>query len=126
MQIRWMEFVANYDLNISYHPRKGNVVADALSLHNAEEDLDRDLEVSEPLRMQSVNQEGLFQMIQEEQKEDVDLKRIIKELGDSSETKETWLPYRIGWNIAMEWEDSSIKGPRFSRRDSKDGTPFLT
>jgi hypothetical protein len=28
---RWLELIKDYDLGISYHPRKANVVADALS-----------------------------------------------------------------------------------------------
>ncbi|KAL4347990.1 hypothetical protein GQ457_17G009610 [Hibiscus cannabinus] len=31
MQQRWMEFLKEYDLTIEYHPRKANVVVDALS-----------------------------------------------------------------------------------------------
>jgi len=30
-QGRWLEFLKDYDLKLSYHPRKANVVADALS-----------------------------------------------------------------------------------------------
>lgn len=30
-QRRWMEFLKYYDLVLSYHPRKANVVAEALS-----------------------------------------------------------------------------------------------
>jgi hypothetical protein len=30
-QHRWLELIKDYDLGINYHPRKGNVVADALS-----------------------------------------------------------------------------------------------
>jgi hypothetical protein len=30
-QRRWLELIKNYDLKINYHPRKANVVADALS-----------------------------------------------------------------------------------------------
>jgi hypothetical protein len=30
-QIRWLELIKDYDLDIQYHPRKANVVADALS-----------------------------------------------------------------------------------------------
>ena len=33
-QCRWLELVKDYDSNISYHPRKANVVADALSRNN--------------------------------------------------------------------------------------------
>ncbi|MCI44731.1 hypothetical protein A2U01_0065970, partial [Trifolium medium] len=30
-QRRWLEFLKDYDIELSYHPRKANVVADALS-----------------------------------------------------------------------------------------------
>jgi hypothetical protein len=30
-QRRWLELITDYDLGINYHPRKTNVVADALS-----------------------------------------------------------------------------------------------
>ena len=30
-QIRWLELIKDYDCTINYHPRKANVVADALS-----------------------------------------------------------------------------------------------
>ena len=30
-QRRWLELFKNYDCIVNYHPRKGNVVADALS-----------------------------------------------------------------------------------------------
>ncbi|MCI34022.1 hypothetical protein A2U01_0055240, partial [Trifolium medium] len=30
-QIRWLEFLKDYDFELSYHPGKANVVADALS-----------------------------------------------------------------------------------------------
>jgi hypothetical protein len=31
MQRRWLELIKDYDVGINYHPRKANVVADALS-----------------------------------------------------------------------------------------------
>lgn len=34
-QRRWMELVADYDLETAYHPRKANLVADALSRRRA-------------------------------------------------------------------------------------------
>ncbi|KAF8051557.1 hypothetical protein N665_1705s0002 [Sinapis alba] len=37
----WMEFVADYDLDIAYHPEKANLVADALSRRRAEVSSDR-------------------------------------------------------------------------------------
>jgi hypothetical protein len=30
-QRRWLELIQNYNLNVQYHPRKANVVVDALS-----------------------------------------------------------------------------------------------
>ena len=30
-QRRWLELIKDYDLDVHYHPRKANVVADALS-----------------------------------------------------------------------------------------------
>ena len=30
-QMRWLELIKDYDLNIQYHPGKANVVVDALS-----------------------------------------------------------------------------------------------
>ena len=30
-QRRWMKYLEDYDLTLHYHPRKANVVADALS-----------------------------------------------------------------------------------------------
>jgi hypothetical protein len=33
-QRRWLELIKDYELEVHYHPRKANVVADALS-HNA-------------------------------------------------------------------------------------------
>jgi hypothetical protein len=33
-QIRWVELIKDYDCEIDYHPRKANLVADALSRKN--------------------------------------------------------------------------------------------
>ena len=39
-QQRWLELIKDYSLEVHYHPRKGNVVADALSRksHQVEEE----------------------------------------------------------------------------------------
>lgn len=36
-QRRWMEYLEDYKLTMSYHPGKANVVADALSRKNREQ-----------------------------------------------------------------------------------------
>nr|GFD54292.1 putative reverse transcriptase domain-containing protein [Tanacetum cinerariifolium] len=48
---RWLELLKDYDTNIQYHPRKANVVADALSIKSGmivgikvEKEIIRDLE----------------------------------------------------------------------------------
>ena len=41
-QRRWMEFVADYDLEIAYHPGKANLVVDALSRRRAEVSAERE------------------------------------------------------------------------------------
>ncbi|KAF8082312.1 hypothetical protein N665_0834s0003 [Sinapis alba] len=86
-QRRWMKFVADCDLRIRYHPRKVNVVADALSPNKLETDLEKEVELlnqelkqvklavlegqmSEPLGVQAVKQASLIQRIQEEQMKD--------------------------------------------------------
>ncbi|KAL1193292.1 hypothetical protein V5N11_016119 [Cardamine amara subsp. amara] len=43
-QRRWMEFVADYDLEIAYHPGKANLVADALSRKRVAKDTEKDME----------------------------------------------------------------------------------
>ena len=62
-QRRWMELVADYDLEIAYHPGKANLVADALSRKRVALDLERDVEslVCEvsTLRLCAISQEPL-------------------------------------------------------------------
>ena len=75
-QRRWMEFVADYDLDIAYHPGKANLVADALSRRRAEvsaereagelEEMVRSLHLNtlvgqdEPLELEAVDQADLL------------------------------------------------------------------
>ncbi|XP_013630991.1 PREDICTED: uncharacterized protein LOC106336642, partial [Brassica oleracea var. oleracea] len=75
-QRRWMEFMADYDLKIQYHPCKANVVADALSRRKLASDVGKEVEAlsselklmtlwaiegdpSEPLGIRTINQAGL-------------------------------------------------------------------
>ncbi|WZZ36163.1 hypothetical protein YC2023_019564 [Brassica napus] len=44
-QRRWMEFVADYDLRIHYHPGKTNVVSDALSRIKLDADLEKEVDL---------------------------------------------------------------------------------
>ncbi|KAF8101307.1 hypothetical protein N665_0207s0003 [Sinapis alba] len=96
-QRRWMEFVADYDLKIRYHPGKMNVVVDALSRRKLDVDMEKEVELlnqelkqvklvilggqtSEPLGVQVVNQASFIQKIREEQLKDEKLQKISEEL----------------------------------------------
>ncbi|CAA7021051.1 unnamed protein product [Microthlaspi erraticum] len=68
-----MEFIADYDLKIQYHPGKANVVADALTFKG---------ESSEPLRFQAVNQAGFIHRIREAQFNDDKIKKIVERIED--------------------------------------------
>ncbi|KAF8048051.1 hypothetical protein N665_2705s0002 [Sinapis alba] len=85
---RWMEFVADYDLEIAYHPGKANLVADAVSRRRAEVSAEREAEVlkgmvrtlqlntlaseDEPLGLEAVNQADLLSRIKQAQSLDVE------------------------------------------------------
>ena len=89
-----MEFVADYDLYITYHPRKANLVADALSRRRADVSAEReadDLEgmvralqfnaltkETEPLRLEAVNQADLLTRIRLAQGQDENLKKVAQ------------------------------------------------
>ena len=88
-QRRWMEFVADYDLDIAYHPGKANLVADALSRRRAEVSAEKEAEIlegmvrslnlntlaseNEPLGLEAVNQADLLTRIQQAQGSDENL-----------------------------------------------------
>ncbi|KAF8091062.1 hypothetical protein N665_0454s0003 [Sinapis alba] len=98
-QRRWMEFVADYDLEIAYHPGKANLVADALSRRRAEVSAEKEAEVledmvrtlhlntlvseDEPLGLEAVNQADLLTRIRQAQGLDENLQNLA--LNDKSE-----------------------------------------
>ncbi|CAA7039969.1 unnamed protein product [Microthlaspi erraticum] len=105
-QRRWMEFIADYDLKIQYHPGKANVVADALSRRKLEVCREKELEAlnnefqiirlsalegesSEPLGFQAVNQSSLIQRIREAQLRDDKIRKIVEKIEDSDEENTT-------------------------------------
>ncbi|XP_010456869.1 PREDICTED: uncharacterized protein LOC104738384 [Camelina sativa] len=91
-QRRWMELVADYDLEISYHPGKANLVAEALSRRgsaiNAERDAEnlvgmiRTLRLNvltkqlEPLGLRAADQADLLTRVRVSQEKDADLIRL--------------------------------------------------
>ena len=93
-QRRWMEFVADYDLDIAYHPGKANLVADALSRRRAEVSAEKEAEVlegmvrslhlntlageDEPLGLEAVNQADLLTRIRQAQGLDENLQKVAQ------------------------------------------------
>ncbi|KAF8051006.1 hypothetical protein N665_1827s0001 [Sinapis alba] len=91
-QRRWMEFVADYDLDIAYHPGKANLVADALSRRRAEasteretgelEEMVRSLHLNtlagqdEPLGLEAVDHADQLTRIRQAQGLDENLKKV--------------------------------------------------
>ena len=89
-----MEFVADYDLEIAYHPGKANLVADALSRRRTEvsaereagelEGMVRPLHLNtlvwgdEPLGLEAVDQAGLLTKIQHAQLLDGNLQKVAR------------------------------------------------
>ncbi|KAF8086993.1 hypothetical protein N665_0605s0001 [Sinapis alba] len=96
---RWMEFVADYDLEIAYHPGKANLVADALSRRMAEVSAEKEADVlegmvlslhlntlvseDEPLGLEAVNQADLLTRIRQAQGLDENLQKVA--LNDKTE-----------------------------------------
>ena len=91
-QRRWMEFVADYDLDIAYHPGKANLVADALSRRRAEVSAEKEADelegmvrslhlntvasADEPLGLEAVDQADLLTRIQQAQLLDENLQKV--------------------------------------------------
>ncbi|KAF8089382.1 hypothetical protein N665_0507s0002 [Sinapis alba] len=91
-QRRWMEFAADYDLDIVYYPGKANLVADALSCRRAEvsaeretgelEEMVRSLHLNtlagqdEPSGLEAVDQADLLTRIRQAQGLDENLKKV--------------------------------------------------
>ena len=53
-QRKWLELIKDYDIKILYHPRKANVVADALSRKNIQEVNVARLTCEEKLRVELI------------------------------------------------------------------------
>ncbi|CAA7016376.1 unnamed protein product [Microthlaspi erraticum] len=101
-----MEFIADYDVKIQYHPGKANVVVDALSRRKTSISIEKDLETlghelklvslsalegesSERLGLQAINKANLVQWIREKQQKDDKITKIITRIqegeGDNEE-----------------------------------------
>ncbi|KAL1224845.1 RNA-directed DNA polymerase-like protein [Cardamine amara subsp. amara] len=94
-QRRWMELVADYDLEIAYHPGKANLVADALSRKRVALARNREVdslvsEIStlrlcvvsqEPLGLEAVNHADLLSSVRLAQEKDERLIQASREAG---------------------------------------------
>ena len=66
-----MEFVADYNLDITYHPGKGNLVRSVLRLNASSKE-------SEPLGLEAVNQGDLLTRIRLAQGQDENLNNVAQ------------------------------------------------
>ncbi|KAG7594042.1 Zinc finger CCHC-type [Arabidopsis thaliana x Arabidopsis arenosa] len=96
-QRRWMELVADYDLDIAYHPGKANQVADALSRRRCEVEAEKNQEALinmmgtlhlnalskefEPLGLGAADQADLLSRIRLAQEKDQDLNKYYHWVG---------------------------------------------
>ncbi|CAA7051127.1 unnamed protein product [Microthlaspi erraticum] len=76
-QTRWVEFLADYQVNINYHPGKANLVADALSR--------RRYDSAEPLGLEAVDQADLLSRIRVAQQSDQSLLDATRVTGSEYE-----------------------------------------
>ncbi|GKF09841.1 putative reverse transcriptase domain-containing protein, partial [Tanacetum coccineum] len=115
-QRRWIELLSDYDCEIHYHPRKANVVADALSRKEREK----------PLRVRSLmltDHKGLMQQILEAQVESLKERNVKKEnIGRMQKQifkictneiryhdKRIWLPFHRGLRDLIMHESHKSK-----------------
>ncbi|WZZ87668.1 hypothetical protein YC2023_116247 [Brassica napus] len=93
-QRRWMEFVADYDLDITYYPGKANLVADALSRRRVDVSAEREADdldcmvralrlnvltkATESLGLEAANQADLFTRIRLAQGQDENLQKVAQ------------------------------------------------
>nr|GEV62288.1 retrotransposon protein, putative, Ty3-gypsy subclass [Tanacetum cinerariifolium] len=92
-QRRWLELLKDYDTNIQYHPRKANVVADALSRKSGLHGYWASLRV-EP---------DLISQIKEAQKEDSEIWTIVENLDEQTE-------FRLDEDDVL-WQDTRLCVP---------------
>lgn len=99
-QKRWMEFVANYDLDISYHSAKTNLVADALRSRRADVSAENEFERvermirtlhlnalskdQEPLGRSAGDQVDLLTRIRIAQGKDKNMKKLLRKTRPST------------------------------------------
>ncbi|GJS15419.1 putative reverse transcriptase domain-containing protein [Tanacetum coccineum] len=99
MRQRWLEFLANYDCEICYHPGKANVVADALSQKERIKPLRvRALVMTLHPKLPSQILEAQTKAIKEENIEDENLQGIEKTFeihhdGTRCSKNQSWLPF---------------------------------
>ena len=82
-QARWAELMADYNLNITYHPGKVNVVADYLSRNPdykmEDENLnDKDEQLCEVVELHPKKPEELIKRVQQQQKDDESCKKLME------------------------------------------------
>ena len=90
-QHRWMELIKDYDCMIDYHPRKANVVADALSRKSMQtiRALNAHLSVSDDgiVTEELIARPNMLNQVLEAQKNDEKISTIVSQIGKGKETE---------------------------------------